>query len=585
LTLGAAGGDGGGPAGDGSSRPAMTARCPPQRAVRQLSHHLTTTGSAPAVTTLATLPRGAPHALASHGIPAASGVRPSPADEEEEEEEEEEEVVEKEEDEEEDEEEEEEEEEEEDDDDDPRLPRHVVRLAGEVDGFELVDKVGLAGLAWLWETRLAAYPSPPSPASAQVTALQASAAGGERVRSLPLQVLCLAGEVGEDELVDKLGLAGLKLLRATGLLTYPSPVIGRMFEELPYVFAAEVLPRLDPADRAVVAQVGPLWLAAVLASGLPCAGKSAGVPLKLNEFVGSVQRLAWAKDNGCPWVSSGCPWVSGVGFWRGICALVAEGGHLPVLKWARKHGCPWDRHTCAAAARGGRLTVLKWLEYKCPWGADTCAAAAEGGHLQVLQWLREHRCPWTAETCHAAARGGHLVVLQWARGHDCPWTAETCMYAAEYGHLDVLLWARAHHCPWDSLTCASAAEGGHLEMLKWARDNHCPCNELTCMLAAKWGHLELLKWARGHGCPWYENTDDEDNCCAHAAQNGHLEVLKWLRENDCPWRPSTCEQAVEWGQLAVLKWAREHGCPWTAATRDQAAFDGMGYTDNLPLSV
>ena len=49
------------------------------------------------------------------------------------------------------------------DDDERSLPRHVMRLAGEVDGFELVDKVGLAGLSWLWEKGLAAYPSPPPP--------------------------------------------------------------------------------------------------------------------------------------------------------------------------------------------------------------------------------------------------------------------------------------------------------------------------------------------------------------------------------------------------------------------------------------
>jgi len=59
--------------------------------------------------------------------------------------------------------------------------------------------------------------------------------------------------------------------------------------------------RLGPADCAVVAQVGHPWLAAVLAANLPRTGKSAGVPLKLNEFVGSIVRLAWAKANGCPW--------------------------------------------------------------------------------------------------------------------------------------------------------------------------------------------------------------------------------------------------------------------------------------------
>ena len=36
--------------------------------------------------------------------------------------------------------------------------------------------------------------------------------------------------------------------------------------------------------------------------------------------VGSVERLAWAKENGCPWKVVTCAWAA--------------------LKWAREHGCP-----------------------------------------------------------------------------------------------------------------------------------------------------------------------------------------------------------------------------------------------------
>ena len=68
--------------------------------------------------------------------------------------------------------------------------------------------------------------------------------------------------------------------------------------ESPELFAAEVLARLGPAGCAVVAQVGHPWLAAVVSSGLPRAGKSAGVPLKLKDFIGSVRRLAWRRRTG-----------------------------------------------------------------------------------------------------------------------------------------------------------------------------------------------------------------------------------------------------------------------------------------------
>jgi len=96
-------------------------------------------------------------------------------------------------------------------------------------------------------------------------------------------------------------------MRAMGLITYPSPPLLAFLEEYPGMFQAEVLPRLDPADRAVLAQVASPLLAAVVAaaaapgaSALSRAGKSAGVPLKLVDFVGSTERLAWARENGCP---------------------------------------------------------------------------------------------------------------------------------------------------------------------------------------------------------------------------------------------------------------------------------------------
>jgi hypothetical protein len=45
----------------------------------------------------------------------------------------------------------------------------------------------------------------------------------------------------------------------------------------------------------LLAQVAHPWLPALAAFGLPRAGKDGAVPLKLSEFVGSVERLAWAR--------------------------------------------------------------------------------------------------------------------------------------------------------------------------------------------------------------------------------------------------------------------------------------------------
>jgi hypothetical protein len=193
----------------------------------------------------------------------------------------------------------------------------------------------------------------------------------------------------------------------------PSELLGPLLEQWRDVLVRHVLERLDPKDCAMLAQVAKPWLAVVVVNNLPRAGKGEAMPLKLVDFCGSVEKLAWAKENGCPWGIRTC---------RGV----AAGGHLEVLQWAREHGCPWDPGTCGSAARYG--------------------------HLEVLVWAREHGCPWDRRTCSSATAGGHLAVLQWAREHDCPWGEDVCARAAQNGDLEVLRWAREHGCPWDLIT-------------------------------------------------------------------------------------------------------------------------------------
>ena len=91
-----------------------------------------------------------------------------------------------------------------------------------------------------------------------------------------------------------------------------------------------------------------------VSSGLRCAGITEGVPLTGTKFCESVERLARAKANGCPWDER-------------TCARAAKGGHLEVLKWAREHDCPWNEWTCARAAFSAPLEVLQWaMEHGAP---------------------------------------------------------------------------------------------------------------------------------------------------------------------------------------------------------------------------
>jgi len=233
-------------------------------------------------------------------------------------------------------------------------------------------------------------------------------------------------------------------LREAGLITYPSPLLGGLLNTLPEVLVSEILPRLWRVDRTMLAQVGRPWLKAVLDSGLPRARKKPEEPLKLAEFCTSVDRLAWAKANGCPWSKKELNSRSG-NFGRNVCALAARGGHLDVLKWARAHGCPWDDETYVNAAQEGHLEVLKWAwEHDCPGdGRYVVDNAVRDGNLEVLIWALEHEWDWEdvepGDVCELAAVGGHLEMLMWARENDYEWDKDLCEDASQ-NHPETLAW-------------------------------------------------------------------------------------------------------------------------------------------------
>ena len=67
-----------------------------------------------------------------------------------------------------------------------------------------------------------------------------------------------------------------------------SPLLGSLMEEWSGLFEGEVLPRMDPTSRAVLAQVNRAGRDAVRLSpaDLACAGRTVGVKLKLVDFSG-----------------------------------------------------------------------------------------------------------------------------------------------------------------------------------------------------------------------------------------------------------------------------------------------------------
>ena len=87
-----------------------------------------------------------------------------------------------------------------------------------------------------------------------------------------------------------------------------SPLLD-LLQRFPDLFHKEVLERLDPTARASLAGAGSAFLdvvfpRSVFPFGLPTHAETTGGAVrvfKLVDFVGTAERLAWAKANGCPW--------------------------------------------------------------------------------------------------------------------------------------------------------------------------------------------------------------------------------------------------------------------------------------------
>jgi len=184
---------------------------------------------------------------------------------------------------------------------------------------------------------------------------------------------------------------------------------------------------MDPIDRTFLAQTGRLCRAVVTASGLPRAGTKPDVlgmsvwvvRHELREFCTSVERLAWAKASGCPWVARTCSYAAG-------------GGWLEVLQWARVHDCPWDERTCEM----GRSVGAPW----CPEVGAGAPLPVESGKDVCIRRVR-----WAA--------GGTAV----GTGARVPLGHRDVLSAAAGGHLDMLRWAREHGCPWNKWQCTEAS--------------------------------------------------------------------------------------------------------------------------------
>jgi len=324
-------------------------------------------------------------------------------------------------------------------------------------------------------------------------------------------------------------------------------LLGALMRDVPDMFEAEVLSKLDVKDhfrlaqvnkecRDVVYKLGPVEFmrSCDLGDRLDRLGSRRRVAFK----EGRLDVLKWLwKHDGPPSNTLALEDIYMDMYYAGL------HGHKHVVDWyfTLPRDCLDRRvvqfptlftdvpfNACNGAAEGGKLELLKYLREKGSiLSATTCAMGAGNGQLHVVKWLRENGCPWDEKTPRLAAFNGHLSTLKWAHENGCPWNAGTCASAALGGELEILMWLRAHGCPWDNRTCAEAAEEGHLEVLQWSLRNGCPCNTAVLIV-----------------------VEDRD-----------WEALKMLHENRCPWDEEALDVAIECGAWTCLKYLVDNKCP------------------------
>ena len=103
------------------------------------------------------------------------------------------------------------------------------------------------------------------------------------------------------------------------------------------------------------------------------------------------------------------------------------------------------------AANEGRLDVLKWLfEKGCPISRKLCASGAvNSGHVHMLQWMKDNGMTgeWRERHMYSAACNGHLEVVKWLHANGCPWDEKACLFAGARTHWDILQYLVDNKCP------------------------------------------------------------------------------------------------------------------------------------------
>ena len=189
-------------------------------------------------------------------------------------------------------------------------------------------------------------------------------------------------------------------------------LLGALIRELPEVFEAEVLSKLDFKDHFSLALVN----------------RACKYSIYKVEPIAYMTKKLFHSD-GTP--STDC---------AGRQMRAADKGRLDVLKWLFEKGCPIEhKHVALRAVNSGHVHILQWMKdngmtgefHPVKWREYHMRfAAGRGHHLEVVKWLHADGCPWDENACSLAGVGKHWDTLQYLVDNKCPgWEKADITYA------------------------------------------------------------------------------------------------------------------------------------------------------------
>jgi hypothetical protein len=184
-------------------------------------------------------------------------------------------------------------------------------------------------------------------------------------------------------------------------------LLGALIRELPEVFEAEVLTKLDCKDHFSLALVN----------------KACKYSIYKVEPIALMTKKLFHSDDGTP--STDCKFRQ---------HMAAYEGRLDVLKWLFEKGCPISRNLCASGAMiSGHVHILQWMKdngITGEWRDYHMYSAANRGRLEVVKWLRADGCPWDEKACLFAGSCKSWDTLQYLVDNKCPgWEKAAIKYA------------------------------------------------------------------------------------------------------------------------------------------------------------